>query len=129
MVRSTFSLPAAEQQLLDRISILAKDFQSRAAYYDERSEIPIDALRALHDAGLDAAVLPAHVGGIGLSYAAFGSIVRILARADPSVATIWTMHAGAGVGLAELTVDSAGSFPTEVMATMVGREVLGLDTD
>lgn len=106
----SFSLCPAEQELLDRIVVLATDFQSRAAYHDEQAEIPVRALDALHDAGLDAAVLPQHVGGTGMSYLAFGAIVRTLARADPSVATIWTMHAGAGVGLSELTRESAGSF-------------------
>ncbi|WP_324192970.1 acyl-CoA dehydrogenase family protein [Nocardia transvalensis] len=106
----SFSLPAAEQELLDRIVVLAKDFQAEAAFYDERAEIPVAALEALHDAGLDAAVLPHHVGGTGMSYLTFGAVVRTLAQADPSVATLWTMHAGAGVGLAELTRESAGSF-------------------
>ncbi|MFI5781201.1 acyl-CoA dehydrogenase family protein [Nocardia sp. NPDC051570] len=110
IMQLSFSLPAAEQELFDRIMLLANGFQAQAASNDEQAEIPVDALNALHEAGLDSAVLPQHVGGTGLSYLAFGAIARTLAQADPSVATIWTMHAGAGVGLAELTRESAGSF-------------------
>ncbi len=106
----TFPPDAAEQQLVDRITALAEGFREQAAYHDEHAEIPTAALTALHDVGLDAAALPRYAGGTGLSYLAFGAIVRILARADPSIATIWTMHAGAGVGLAELTREAAGSF-------------------
>ena len=64
----------------------------------------------LHSAGFTRAVLPRHLGGDGLSHQAFGEIVRSLAEGDPSTATILTMHAGAGVGLAELTRDTLGPF-------------------
>lgn len=107
---SLYDLPQREQQLLDQIGELATGFEAEAAGYDDRAEIAVGNLTALHDAGLDEAVLPAHLGGTGLSYQAFGETVRILAAADPSTATIVTMHSGAAVGLAELTRDTLGTF-------------------
>jgi alkylation response protein AidB-like acyl-CoA dehydrogenase len=101
---------ADEQQLLSRVRDLAAGFAAEAAGYDERAEIPCKALDALHAAGVTRALLPAYLGGTGLSYRAFGELVRVVARADPSVATILIMHAGAGVGLAELTHDTLGGF-------------------
>ncbi|MFD6215976.1 acyl-CoA dehydrogenase family protein, partial [Nocardia salmonicida] len=104
---------SAEQEILDRVAELAVGFAADAAGYDERAEIPVEELTALHDAQVDRAVLPRRLGGLGLSYQSFGTVVRILAKADPSTATIWVMHAGAGVALAELTGDAAGSFFAE----------------
>ncbi|MEV6279361.1 acyl-CoA dehydrogenase family protein [Nocardia sp. NPDC051832] len=107
------SLPEAENHLLERVAELAAGFAAVAAEYDDRAEIAVDHLTALHKAGADAAVLPAGVGGTGMSYRAFGRLLRILAKADPSTATIWLMHAGAGVGLAEFTRDTLGPFFAE----------------
>ncbi len=107
---SLHDLPAAERDLLERVAGLAEGFAAEAGGFDERAEIAVGNLAALHEAGLDAAVLPAHLGGNGLSYQAFGEAVRILAAADPSTATIVTMHSGAAVGLAELTRERQGSF-------------------
>ncbi|MCI0159420.1 acyl-CoA/acyl-ACP dehydrogenase [Leifsonia shinshuensis] len=107
---SLHDLPAAERDLLDRIAGLAEGFAAEAGGFDERAEIAVGNLDVLHEAGLDAAVLPAHLGGTGLSYQAFGEAVRILAAADPSTATIVTMHSGAAVGLAELTRERQGGF-------------------
>lgn len=103
-------LPLHEQRLLDRVRELAAGFAAQAADYDERAEIHVAALDALHAAGISRALLPTPLGGEGISYLAFGELIRLIAQADPSVATIQLMHAGAGVGLAELTRDSAGEF-------------------
>lgn len=99
-----------DQALLDRVAGLTTRFAEDAAGYDERAEIPIANLDALHDAGVDAAVLPAELGGDGIGYQGFGELVRIVARADPSTATILTMHAGAAVGLAGSTRETLGTF-------------------
>jgi len=101
---------AHEQRLLDRVGELAVGFATEAASHDECAEIHLAALNALHEAGVTRALLPAPLGGEGISYLAFGELIRTLAEADPSVATIQLMHAGAGVGLAELTRDSLGDF-------------------
>jgi alkylation response protein AidB-like acyl-CoA dehydrogenase len=107
---SLHDLPDAERALLEKVGALAAGFETEAAAHDERAEIAVDSLTALHDAGLSRATLPEHLGGEGLSYQAFGEVVRVLAAADPSIATIVTMHTGAGVGLAELTREKKGSF-------------------
>jgi alkylation response protein AidB-like acyl-CoA dehydrogenase len=99
-----------EQELLNRVDELAARFATEAADYDERAEIPIASLEALHDAGVSRALLPVYLGGGGLSYRGYGRLVRTVARADPSIATLLTMHAGAGVALAQLTYQTAGSF-------------------
>lgn len=89
---------------------LATDAAAQAAERDDKAELPRETLAAIHEAGLNRAVLPANVGGEGLSYVAYAEIVRTLAEADPSVATIWTMHSGAGIGLSQLTAETKGSF-------------------
>jgi alkylation response protein AidB-like acyl-CoA dehydrogenase len=99
-----------EQKLVDRVRELAAGFAADAAGYDERAEIPRAALDELHAAGVSRAMLPAALGGDGISYLAFGELLRLVAEADPSVATILLMHGGAGVGLAELTHERLGSF-------------------
>ena len=96
--------------LLDRVRELSDGFAADAAGYDERAEIPVANLDALHAAGVSRAILPRSLGGDGLGYQGFGELVRTVSQADPSTATILTMHSGAAVGLAELTKDTLGSF-------------------
>lgn len=105
-----FPFEEREQRLIEKARELAVGFAERAAAHDEAAEIPLENLRALHDAGFDCAALPAWAGGDGLSYQAYGEVVRIIAEADPSTATIWIMHVGAGAGLAQLTRDTLGTF-------------------
>ncbi|MEF2976261.1 acyl-CoA dehydrogenase family protein [Subtercola sp. YIM 133946] len=100
----------AEQTLLDRVRELTSDFAANAAGYDERAEIAVGNLESLHAAGVTRAILPEHLGGEGIGYQAFGELVRVVSEADPSTATLLTMHSGAGVGLAELTRDTLGDF-------------------
>lgn len=105
-----YQLTSTEIEFLDKVEQLAPDFAATAAGYDERAEIPTANLRALHEAGFERAVLPEAVGGEGLSYQAFGEVIRVLAQAEPSTATIALMHAGAGVALAQLTTGTSGSY-------------------
>ena len=109
-VRDNDELAPPEQRLLDRVRELTAGFAAEAAGYDDRAEIHVAALDALHAAGTSRALLPAALGGEGISYLALGALIGLIAAADPSVATIQLMHGGAGVGLAELTRDSAGDF-------------------
>jgi len=105
-----FGPTPADRALLDRVAALAAGFAADAAGYDERAEIPVANLDALRDAGVTRAILPVALGGDGMGYQGFGELVRLVAKGDPSTATILTMHTGAGVGLAELTRDSLGTF-------------------
>ena len=108
-----FELTQKERELLDAVSELGVGFVADAAGYDDRAELPRKNLEALHAVGADAAVLPVELGGGGISNVAFGELVRTIAQADPSTATIWTMHIGAGVGLAQLTAETLGSYYTD----------------
>ncbi|MFS3129640.1 acyl-CoA dehydrogenase family protein [Nocardioides sp. Bht2] len=107
---SPYPFSDLEQRLLSDIDKLASEFALRAPELDAAAELPIENLHALHAAGIDRAFLPRALGGDGISYLAFGEIVRTLAAACPSTATIWVMHSGAGIGLAQLTRDSQGTF-------------------
>ncbi|SHN47050.1 acyl-CoA dehydrogenase family protein [Cryptosporangium aurantiacum] len=105
-----YRLTDAEQSLLTTVTELATGFAETAADLDERAEIPIENLRALTAAGVERAVLPKDVGGEGVGYQAFGELIRVLAQAEPSTATIFLMHAGAGIALAQLTAPTLGSY-------------------
>lgn len=108
-----FGISPREQEWLNTVAELSVGFAADAAGYDERAELPRDNLEALHSAGIDRTVLPEHLGGGGISYQAFGELVRTLSSADPATATVWLMHVGAGAGLAVLTADTLGSYYTD----------------
>jgi alkylation response protein AidB-like acyl-CoA dehydrogenase len=105
-----YELTTAESDLLTAVERLAAGFAETAAGYDERAEIPVGNLTALYEAGFERTVLPRDVGGEGMSYQAYGELIRILAEAEPSTATIAVMHAGAGVALALWTADTLGGY-------------------
>lgn len=108
-----YPLTDTEQHLLGVVDKLAAEFAARAPELDARAELPLENLRALHAADVDRGFLPRELGGDGISYLAFGEIVRALAAACPSTATIWVMHSGAGIGLAQLTRETQGTFFAE----------------
>jgi len=101
--------------LRDRLDALLPAFTAQAPENDAEARLPDEALRTLHADGFDAAVLPERLGGGGAGYAVFGAIVRALAEADPAIATIWTMHLGAGIGLAQLTHESLDGYYAEAL--------------
>ncbi|AXB42601.1 acyl-CoA dehydrogenase family protein [Amycolatopsis albispora] len=102
--------PAHEQRWLAVARDLAAEFARTAADRDATTELPRENLVALHAAGLDAALLPAALGGQDLSYRAYGEIVRTLSAACPATACIWVMYIGAGVGLAQLSAPEMARF-------------------
>ncbi|QWT22670.1 acyl-CoA/acyl-ACP dehydrogenase [Subtercola sp. PAMC28395] len=110
LAETPFAVASWENDLIDAVGALCAGFATTAAEYDDKAEIAVDNLKALHDAGLSEAVLPKNLGGRGLSYQAFGEIVRMICEADPSTGTIFTMHSGAGVSLAQLTQETLGAF-------------------
>lgn len=101
---------ALEQALVERLHAQLPDFAAEADANDINAILPVAALRRLSKEGFDAAVLPSSLGGGGISHETFGQLVRMLASADPSLATIWVMHVGAGVGLAQMTRQTLGRF-------------------
>jgi alkylation response protein AidB-like acyl-CoA dehydrogenase len=96
---SPFGIPAHERHFVDAAQQLAPGFAAKAADHDEHATLPIDNLRALHEAGLDLAVMPSEHGGADLSYQSLGEILRIVSKACPSTACIWIMHLGAAQAL------------------------------
>lgn len=107
--RSAARLRDDERDLLSVLAERLPQIAAEAPANDEHATLPEGQLRWLHSAGFDGAVLPEELGGGGTTYAWYGAVVRALAEADPAVATVWTMHLGAGVGLAQLTAHSLGS--------------------
>lgn len=110
-------VPAAEQRWVEAVTALAPAFAATVAADDADARLPIEHLRALSDAGLDAAFLPVEHGGEALSHATLGQIVRILAAAHPAVATVWLMHIGAAHALVTTsTPETAEFFAAELRA-------------
>ncbi|MFT4042872.1 MAG: acyl-CoA dehydrogenase family protein [Gordonia sp. (in: high G+C Gram-positive bacteria)] len=101
---------ADERALWDTLTDRLPSIAAAAADNDAHATLPEAELRWLGTAGFDALTLPARDGGGDGSYLFFGAVVRALATADPAVATVWTMHIGAAVGLAQLTRDTLGSY-------------------
>ncbi|MYW04940.1 acyl-CoA dehydrogenase family protein [Streptomyces sp. SID3343] len=90
-----FAVPRAEQRFVDAARDLARQFAATADEHDHQATLPVANLKALHEAGLDMAAMPRERGGSGLSYQALGEILRIVGKACPSTACVWTMHLGA----------------------------------
>lgn len=106
-----------EQRWIDVAHELATEIAERAAEFDEKAELPMESLRALHASGLDRATLPVEYGGEGLSYRAFGEILRIISAACPSTGCVWLMHIGAACGLVQLSEpDTARFYADELIA-------------
>lgn len=104
------AIPDSDCELLDRVEQLLPGFSAKAAERDERAELPAQELQELHEVGVTHASLPKKLGGGGLSYRGFGELICRIAAVDPSIATILTMHTGAGVGLSEITRGTLGDF-------------------
>jgi alkylation response protein AidB-like acyl-CoA dehydrogenase len=114
---SPVAVPPHEQPWVDRATELAASFAATVADDDRDARLPAEHLSALSAAGLDAAFLPAALGGAGLSYATLGNVVRILAAQHPAVATVWLMHTGAAHALATLSApEEAAFFAAELRA-------------
>lgn len=105
-----FAPPPNEQVWLDSATDLSTRFAADAAAHDESGEIPSANLAALHAAGLDAAFLPMHLGGAGVSNVTFGSVLATIAKACPSTACIWLMHVGAATSLIAMGRPEASAF-------------------
>nr|WP_131769753.1 acyl-CoA dehydrogenase family protein [Candidatus Protofrankia californiensis] len=113
---SPFDPPEHEREWITVAMELAPAFAARAAELDETAELPIENLRALNEAGLDVALLPVVHGG-GISFRAFGQVLRIISRACPSTGCLWLMHMGAAYGLVTMSdEESARYYAAELTA-------------
>jgi alkylation response protein AidB-like acyl-CoA dehydrogenase len=114
---SPFVPPAHEQQWLDTAALLAEGFAASAADYDEKAEIPLPNLLAIHEAGLDMAFVPTRFGGGGASAVTFGNVLGTIAKACPSTACIWLMHIGAAVSLIAMGDEASSAFHRDELAS------------
>ncbi|GAA4988768.1 acyl-CoA dehydrogenase family protein [Yinghuangia aomiensis] len=96
---SPFAVPGNDRRFVAAARDLAPQFAARADAHDHEATLPVDNLTALHAAGLDMAAMPEERGGSGMSYQALGEILRIVGKACPATACIWTMHLGAAQAL------------------------------
>jgi alkylation response protein AidB-like acyl-CoA dehydrogenase len=111
-----FVPPPEEQSWFDLAASLAAGFAATAAEHDDKAEIPLANLQALHDAGLDMAFVPARFGGGGVSAVTFGNVLGTIAKACPSTACIWLMHIGAAVSLIAMSEPAASAFYRDELA-------------
>lgn len=102
--------PPAEQHWVELAKELAPTFAATAAELDERAELPLDNLRALHDSGLDTAALRADLGGGGMSFRTFGPVLAEITKACPATGCIWLMHVGAASTLTTLSPPDVSAF-------------------
>lgn len=116
MPLSPFTVPESEQRWVDAATELAPEFAARADEHDEQASLPIDNLRALHEAGIDAAALPEEFDGADLSFQTLGEIIRIVGKACPSTACIWLMHIGAALTLTWYTRPEVAEFYAKEVA-------------
>ena len=89
------SLPATARSADDVVAAAraaAGVAAEHAAETDRAAVFPADALRAVTDAGLLAAVVPSAAGGLGSDMSTLAAIATELARGCGSTAMIWAMH-------------------------------------
>ncbi|KXU96886.1 acyl-CoA/acyl-ACP dehydrogenase [Caballeronia sp. EK] len=82
----------APRTLIEAAAELGRAFAARAAEHDRTGATPVAQFDALERAGLLRANIPADEGGHGAGLAVSRAIVSEIARGDPSVALILSMH-------------------------------------
>ncbi|KXZ22946.1 acyl-CoA/acyl-ACP dehydrogenase [Bacillus nakamurai] len=71
---------------MEKIGLLADDFQETAAHDDEQGRFPAEKIQALRDAGYTALTVPASHGGAGMSVYDMVLLQERLAQGDAAVA-------------------------------------------
>ena len=91
-------LSDAQQELIDRVSMLAhENFARRAAHYDQTATFPAEDFEDLFRAGLNAPVVPKEYGGLGLGpyrgdIFTLWMMTKEIAKSDLSLARCWEGH-------------------------------------
>ena len=97
-LRNEFDLSAEQQDLINRVGVLARErFAPRAAEYDRTATFPAADFDDLFQAGLLAPVVPKDYGGYGLGpytgdVFTLWMMTKEIARADMSLARCWEGH-------------------------------------
>jgi len=95
---SQLELKSDQQELIERVSILARDnFAPRAAQYDQTASFPAEDFDDLFREGLHAPVVPREHGGLGLGpyrgdVFTLWMMTKEIAKADLSLARCWEGH-------------------------------------
>lgn len=86
--------PTSGERLISSVDAVAHTAADHARDVDTGARLPVEALAALRDQNLLAAVAPRDLGGPGLSVHELVTVARRIARGCASTAMIWAMHQG-----------------------------------
>lgn len=90
---ATLRLSEEERVLLDSVRRLAADvIKPNAARFDETAEFPWENIKAINALGLNSMFVPAEYGGSELSYTAYLSACREIAKACAATGIIWATN-------------------------------------
>ena len=88
-----FSLSRTQQKIVDKASVVAKEFlEPRAAYYDETSSHPVDSWKDLWRQGFLSMSVPKQHGGLELDMLTYIMVVERLAHGCTNSAMTLHMH-------------------------------------
>ena len=88
-----FSLSRTQQKIVDKASVVAKEFlEPRAAYYDETSSHPVDSWKDLWRQGFLSISVPKQHGGLELDMLTYIMVVERLAHGCTNSAMTLHMH-------------------------------------
>ncbi len=79
---------ASESELLTDATKIAEILTNHASEHDREASLPMEGIAAILGSRINTALFD------GASWSTFAQIVGILAKGDPSAATIWLMHQG-----------------------------------
>ena len=77
-------------ELIAEATNIAELLTQHASRHDREASLPVEGINAIVGSRLNTALFD------GATWSTFAQIVGILAKGDPSAATIWLMHQGAG---------------------------------
>lgn len=101
----------SENQWLAEATNVSATLAQFAAKHDQEASLPTEAIEAIIASPIHTALYD------GASWSVFAQILGILAKGDPSAATLWLMHQGAAWILKSLpNQDLAASFEAKVRA-------------
>ncbi|MBI3992446.1 MAG: acyl-CoA dehydrogenase family protein [Candidatus Lambdaproteobacteria bacterium] len=82
-----------ERMVVDNVRKLCQDkLAPRAAKYDQTQEFPWENIKDINELGLNGIFIPEAYGGAGLSYAAYLSCVKEMAKACAATGLIWATN-------------------------------------
>jgi alkylation response protein AidB-like acyl-CoA dehydrogenase len=83
------------QQLIDMVGAFARrEIAPRVAEYDLEERVPRDLLDQMADLGFFGGVIPIELGGLGLDYPTFASVVEEISKVCTIMATLVSMPSG-----------------------------------